>query len=542
MMIRGRHTTTTRALLHQSGMAAASLSLVGTKQQDVHLIVLVHGWMGNPDEMGYLKQALERQAQLWQSSSSSSSSSSSRSQPPPVVVVHSATSNHDRTFDGIAAGGTRLADEVNQLLEHYLKAQEKDTKTTGSHDNNHNKNNNNKTTTVSLSFVGNSLGGLYARYALSKIPYILPQPSPLAESFANPSQEVPANTTTNEQPQPPPPQGATPSIENVDATVTSTTTTVGDAAVSQPTPRVRPAVFCTTATPHLGVSQHTYIPLPRVAESVIAHLMQPTGRDLFRFTSTIQDLTLLDRFVQPLLAFEKRIAHANAYQTDFQVPTATAAFVNRQSQSLHTIVPSATSTTTTTSSNNNNNEQSASTTTKTSFGFSSNGETQDKDEYGADKFWQLTVDTVQQMDPCQCLASSKDSSSSTTESTATMINATEMAERLDAMGWRKTFWDVRSTLPSIPLPFPFPQQAVHATTATDDDNAQTTKTQQRSFYTSSELYQLYTSSDRIVLVPLGHTMLVANSKSSLNSWLHARGRPIMDWVARDLLHHILDEQ
>jgi hypothetical protein len=119
-----------------------------------------------------------------------------------------------------------------------------------------------------------SQGGLYARYALSEIPSLQPD------------------------------------------------------SVTSDSIQVEPRVFCTTATPHLGVSQHTYLPLPRSIEYVIANAMQPTGRDFFRYTNVIQHLATDPIFVSPLQRFRKRIAYANAYQTDFQVPTSTAAFLS----------------------------------------------------------------------------------------------------------------------------------------------------------------------------------------------------------------------
>jgi hypothetical protein len=40
-------------------------------------------------------------------------------------------------------------------------------------------------------------------------------------------------------------------------------------------------IFCTTATPHLGISRHTYFPLPRSAENMVANAMGNTGKDLY---------------------------------------------------------------------------------------------------------------------------------------------------------------------------------------------------------------------------------------------------------------------
>jgi len=292
--------------------------------KQVHLVVLVHGWMGNPAELGYLQQSLEEHASAVQ-----------EELPDTYFLFVSANANDKKTSDGIAAGGSRLASEVNELIDDITKQQE--------------------SSKISLSFVGNSLGGLYARYALSEIP----------------------------------------TIQQSDA-------------ASNQAPRVQPKVFCTTATPHLGVSKHTYVPLPRMAEFVVANVLQPTGRDLFRYTDIIERMTLDSKFIDPLQSFQKRIAYANAYYTDFQVPTATAAFLS-DTDSLHKLV-----------------------------------------EYFDDRFVELKVETPKQQQADGSSISSEDKPKSTAE----------LAQRLDRLGWTKVFCDVRHGLPSVPIPF-----------ATSDDTA-----------------------------------------------------------------------
>jgi len=94
-------------------------------------------------------------------------------------------------------------------------------------------------------------------------------------------------------------------------------------------------VFCSTATPHLGVSGYTWLPLPRPAELGIAKIMGKTGEDLFRLNNIVYEMATCSIFLEPLSLFRKRIAYANAYHTDFPVPSETAAFLNRKSHSLH---------------------------------------------------------------------------------------------------------------------------------------------------------------------------------------------------------------
>ena len=212
-----RGTLLTMAAAGSSTLASAS-SKTHTNECDsdtVHLIVLVHGWKGDSKEMGYMQRSLLRESEKHPSSR---------------FVVHSSSVNEGRTSDGIAAGGERLAAEVSDMIASHRA------------DDN----------VVTLSFVGNSLGGLYSRYAISKI-----------DSSA-----------------------------------------------------VKPMVFCTIAAPHLGVSNHTYVPIPRSLEWVVAHVMHSTGKDLFQYTPIIKDMAFNSTFKTPLQRFRKRIAYANVSSCD----------------------------------------------------------------------------------------------------------------------------------------------------------------------------------------------------------------------------------
>ena len=143
----------------------------------------------------------------------------------PEIIVHSVKCNVGKTHDGIRNGGTRLAHEIINFIQSDTQKRrgEKDDVDDGT----------DVVRDVTFSLIGNSLGGLYSRFAISLIPYWL--------------EERDNNTKI----------------------------------------RMYPNVFCTTATPHLGVSQHTYLPIPRLAETIIGTGMGVTGRDLFRLNSDI---------------------------------------------------------------------------------------------------------------------------------------------------------------------------------------------------------------------------------------------------------------
>jgi len=203
-------------------------------QGSTHLVVLVHGLFGNDKELDYLQESMTEQ----QASTDHQ------------LMIYSAKCNLGKTSDGIENGGRRLANEVKDQIEQI------DGK-------------------VLLSFVGNSLGGLYARYAITVLDFT----------------------------------------------------------------DITPFIFCTIATPHLGVSNNTYIPLPRWGESLIGATMQKTGQDLFSLNSMIEDMGTKEPFLERLRSFRKRIALANCFGTDFQVPTTTAAFLSHGSHYKHSRLP-----------------------------------------------------------------------------------------------------------------------------------------------------------------------------------------------------------
>jgi len=118
------------------------------------------------------------------------------------IILHSAVCNEGKTTDGVMLGGQRLVEEMICVIKEEMETR--------------------SSSTVTVSMVGNSLGGIYSRYAIAK----------LAQS-----DELPYDLHYN--------------------------------------------IFCTTATPHLGISRHTYLPLPRSAENVVAHAMGDTGKDLY---------------------------------------------------------------------------------------------------------------------------------------------------------------------------------------------------------------------------------------------------------------------
>lgn len=418
-----------------------------------HYIFLVHGWLGNDLEMGYLSESFAKciakegvaatngeeeeqqhdakrikrsDSQLAAHEAALKASAGESTHPP--VVVHSVKCNVGKTHDGIKKGGTRLAHEIVEFIQTDLQKLQSDTTSSAGKDGH-----------VTYSIVGNSLGGLYARYAISLIPRQLCIP----RSFIN-------NT------------------DGEDAT-----------SSQQRRIHVHPNTFLTTATPHLGVSQHTYLPLPRIAETIIGSGMGITGTDLFRLNSDktgrenviganvrkwsgaqgvlgpwrndkpiqgadgssgmnstdeeeidqemeciIRNMCLQEKYLGPLRNFQRRIAYANAYRTDFQVPTETAAFLNADSNVVHTVIAC-----------------------RDVVNADDEGK-RDREDKHVPPFVVAVVMTEQQP-----FHPDKTESISVEELTP-KEELLQMSQSLDALGWTKVFIDVRSRIPLPYLPKP----------------------------------------------------------------------------------------
>lgn len=393
-----------------------------------HFCFLVHGLMGNDREMFYLETALNKAV---------TSNCSEEERNNQSFFFYKATSNVGRTYDGISNGGKRLADEVKDSIKRTI-----------SHMRLQNNQSDKRSQLFTLSFVGNSLGGLYARYAI-------------AELFRE-RQEMENGFVLNTD------------EDNLSHTV-----------------RVYFNVFATTACPHLGVHKHTYITIPRFLEKASAHVLGDTGRDLFRLTGLLREMTLSPQFLDPLRKFRYRIAYSNAHNTDFQVPTKTAAFLCETSRYPHTL------------------EQS--------------------DEFLTSP-WIVGIFTTKKIDKdmYEIISEFKATAECKIDNKNDQI---ELSVALDSLGWKKVFVDVRDLLPfSLKLPWINERSILDHTKkkSKDCDNEDI-------IFESRELIPFVTASNRIS-IPLGHTTMVANSKTEFISWLNSKGRSVMDNFAVELVN------
>ncbi|KAK8473972.1 hypothetical protein V6N13_143569 [Hibiscus sabdariffa] len=224
------------------------------KQRDhpSHLVVMVNGLIGSAQNWRFTaKQFLKKY--------------------PEDVIVHCSERNSSMlTFDGVDVMGDRLAEEVKSVISRHPSVQK-------------------------ISFVGHSLGGLVARYAIARL---------FEQDLTQENSQTNGGCRTDQ---------------------------LGD---SWPEGKLKgkiaglePMNFITLASPHLGSRWHRQVPLfhgSHVLEKVAArtswflgrtgkHLFLTDGKDgkpplLLRMVSDGEDL----KFMSALLSFRRRAVYANA--------------------------------------------------------------------------------------------------------------------------------------------------------------------------------------------------------------------------------------
>lgn len=201
-----------------------------------HLVVLAHGIMGTGEDLRFLASLLETSG----------------------CTTLRSVSNEQNSLAGVKAGGEKLASEILGCIANNGQLKR-------------------------ISVVGNSLGGLYMRYAMKIL------------------------------------------FDDSDGTLGG----------------LQPHRFMSIATPHLGVRDWTFaedygFKAPDILKFLVSKAMFSTGEDLFGFTpDKTGDETLLfqmatdESFLKPLRVFNARRLYANL-QNDLVVPLGTAAFMNDQ--------------------------------------------------------------------------------------------------------------------------------------------------------------------------------------------------------------------
>lgn len=350
-----------------------------------------------------------------------------------TFVVHNAACNEGSTHDGVVKGGERLANEILEVIRGEIEQSTQ-----------------HYTQDVTISIVGNSLGGLYGRYAVAILDELL-----FVSDEDGTKDEVPHYILD----------------DNI---------------------RLHFNVFCSTASPHLGCADRTYVPIPRFAEVGIAQRLGETGRDLFRVNDLMLELATSPKFTRPLALFRKRIAYANAYGTDFVVPGSTAAFLDGASDSLHY------------------------------FNAASEEEAQSKRQAVDNRVCPATEEGL-------FVATCYTPRLSTKDPFETSGNDLEvMSKNLDSLGWTKVFVDMRKEIP-ISAKLPLVSNSCPIRTLSSNRKA----------VTSKDLCDAISSGGggRISL-PFGHNSICAFERGSFSTAFNKGGRPVMDSLAINLIEDI----
>ncbi|CAN8305686.1 unnamed protein product [Cochlearia groenlandica] len=226
-----------RAESDKSGNVDLTVSFPGEISEPTHLVVMVNGLIGSAQDWRF---AAKQMLKMY----------------PQELVVHCDKRNHStQTFTGVDVMGERLAEEVRLVIKRHPSLQK-------------------------ISFVGHSLGGLIARYAIGR----------LYEQESR--EELPHNS----------------------------------GEMKERIAGLEPACFITSATPHLGSRGHKQVPLFYGSHSLerlamrMSWCLGKTGKHLFladsddgkpplllRMVSDGRDL----KFISALRCFKRRIVYAN---------------------------------------------------------------------------------------------------------------------------------------------------------------------------------------------------------------------------------------
>ncbi|XP_011045931.1 PREDICTED: uncharacterized protein LOC105140696 isoform X2 [Populus euphratica] len=242
------------------GRFSSSSGSMNGKSEPDHLLVLVHGILASPSDWTYVEAELKRRL--------------GRN----FLIYASSCNTYTKTFSGIDGAGKRLADEVMRVVQKRESLKR-------------------------ISFLAHSLGGLFARYAISVL---------YSEIAVNTGQSIDVAADTSL------PNSKTASLPNSNTACSSRRGMIAG---------LEPINFITLATPHLGVRGRKQLPfllgipiLEKLALPIASIIVGRTGSQLFltdgkpnkpplllRMTSDSED----GKFLSALGAFRCRILYAN---------------------------------------------------------------------------------------------------------------------------------------------------------------------------------------------------------------------------------------
>ncbi|KAL1560327.1 hypothetical protein AAHA92_10547 [Salvia divinorum] len=241
-----QHSLKAEAMSTTQGDLSSSTAMINSEDKPDHLLVLVHGIMGSPNDWTYCEAELKRRLGK-------------------KFLVHVSSCNmYTKTFTGIDGAGSRLADEVMEVVKK-------------------------EDSLTMISFLAHSFGGLIARYAIA----VLYTPNVFSD--------YPDDTATNSE--------------------TSSSSNGGLIA------GLEAINFITLATPHLGVRGRKQLPfllgvsfLEKIAPPIAPIFTGQTGSQLFLTDGEADKPPLLlrmasdcdeEKFLSALAAFRCRVLYAN---------------------------------------------------------------------------------------------------------------------------------------------------------------------------------------------------------------------------------------
>ena len=208
------------------------------------------------------------------------------------------------------------------------------------------------------------------------------------------------------------------------------------------------------------------------------------------------------KFLHPLRQFRKRIAYANAFGTDFPVPTATAAFLHSKSTYPHYLDhPSR----------------------------RDDGECVVVDDSGLVIAVFHTPPTPESSDIDDTIVGEDDSQ---------LDDLVVMSHCLDSLGWKKVFVDLRNEIP-IGLNIPRLPRSKY-TSPKKDESVSLQNLKAREVIGSGEVNQATASppDHNRISFPLGHNMMVAFSRDNKTASFNKGGRPVVNALASELVEFI----
>ena len=223
----------------------------------------------------------------------------------------------------------------------------------------------------------------------------------------------------------------------------------------------------------------------------------------FRVNDLLKTMATSKKFLQPLRQFRKRIAYANAFGTDFPVPTATAAFLHSKSTYPH-------------------------------YSDQDNPYRREKEEC-------VVVDNNGLV--VAIFHTPSMSETSELDGTSTDMNVTHsddlafMSHCLDSLGWKKVFVDLRN---EIPIGLNVPRLPRSGQKSPQKKEPASHALKQRDVIGSADVAKATGSPpDRNrISFPMGHNMIVAFSRDNKAATFYKGGRPVVNALANELVELI----